>query len=120
MALSGVLSYGQGGGGALATLDCGFDWQPGAMMGRCQLIGSRGELELENAYMSNEQQFQLTVNGQPRTLTPANGYSEMVRHFQRVARGEEAALYPPEDAVRQARVLDALLLSAREGRRVEV
>ncbi|GGJ72218.1 Gfo/Idh/MocA family protein [Deinococcus aquiradiocola] len=114
VALSGVLEY----AGALATVECAFDWLPDRMMGRCQVIGSEGQLELEDAYVSSGPDLRLTVNGEVRDVPAANGYARMVRHFQRAAGGEEAALYPPEDAVRQARVLDALLRSAREGARV--
>ena len=118
-ALSGLLEYpGNGQGGPLVGIDCGFDWMPEGMLGHCQVVGSGGRLELTEAYFSNSEDFRLTVNGEPRTVAPGNGYTEMVRHFQRAARGEEALLYSPQDAVNQARVLDALLLSAREGRRV--
>lgn len=122
-ALSGLFDYAepngtQTGGGPLVGIDCGFDWMPEGMLGHCQLVGSEGRLELTEAYFSNAEDFRLTVNGELRTLAPGNGYTEMVRHFQRAARGEEALLYSPQDAVNQARVLDALLLSAREGQRV--
>jgi D-xylose 1-dehydrogenase (NADP+, D-xylono-1,5-lactone-forming) len=118
VALSGVLDYSQR--GALASIDCGFDWLPGGMMGRAQLIGSHGELELEQAYASHTDAFQLTVNGEQRPIAPGNGYTGMVRHFQRAAQGQETLRYPPSEAVAQARVLDALLLSAREGRTVQL
>lgn len=119
-ALSGLLDYGQTGTGPLVSIDCGFDWSPQGMLGRCLVVGTRGQLELENAYLSNVADFRLTVNGEVRSVAPGNGYAEMVRHFQRVALGQESALYPPSDATGQAQVLDALLLSAREGRRVEL
>ncbi|WP_407539617.1 Gfo/Idh/MocA family oxidoreductase [Deinococcus radiomollis] len=119
VALSGLLAYpGNGRGGPLVGIDCGFDWMPEGMLGHCQVVGSEGRLELTEAYFSDTEDFRLTVNGEARTLAPGNGYTEMVRHFQRAARGEEALLYSPQDAVNQARVLDALLLSARESKRV--
>ena len=120
VALSGLLDYGQTDTGPLVGIDCGFDWLPQGMLGRCLVVGTRGQLELENAYLSNAADFRLTVNGEVRSVAPGNGYTQMVRHFQAVAHGQETALYPPSDTVRQAQVLDALLLSAREGRRVEV
>lgn len=119
-ALSGLLDYAQTDTGPLVSIDCGFDWLPRGMLGRCLVVGTRGQLELENAYLSNAADFRLTVNGEVRPVAPGNGYTQMVRHFQAVADGQEAALYPPSDAVRQAQVLDALLLSAREGRRVQL
>ena len=120
MALSGLLDYGQTDTGPLVSIDCGFDWLPQGMLGRCLVVGTLGQLELENAYLSNATDFRLTVNGEVRPVVPGNGYTEMVRHFQAVAQGQEAALYPPSDATGQAQVIDALLHSAREGRRVEV
>ncbi len=120
VALSGLLDYDQTDTAPLVGIDCGFDWLPRGMLGRCLVVGTRGQLELENAYLSNATDFRLTVNGEVRPVAPGNGYTGMVRHFQTVAQGQEPALYPPSDAVRQARVLDALLLSARQGQRVEV
>ena len=120
MALSGLLDYGHTATAPLVSIDCGFDWLPQGMLGRCLVVGTRGQLELENAYLSNVTDFRLTVNGEVRPVAPGNGYAEMVRHFQRATLGQEAALYPLSDAGGQAQVIGALLLSAREGRRVEV
>ena len=118
VSFSAVLDYSHLGSGALASIDCGFDWLSGGRIGRSQVLGTGGVMELDRAFFSDEPEFTLTRDGEPQVLAPGNGYALMAAHFQRVVRGEEAALYPPEDAVRQARVLDALLQSAREGRRV--
>lgn len=118
VSFSAVLDYSHVGSGALASIDCGFDWLSGGRIGRSQVLGTGGVMELDRAFFSDEPEFVLTRDGQPQALAPGNGYALMAAHFQRVVRGEEAALYPPEDAVRQARVLDALLQSAREGRRI--
>jgi xylose dehydrogenase (NAD/NADP) len=126
-ALSGLLDYVPPGnsaagslqaGGPVVGIDCGFDWAPQSMLGHCQVVGTEGRLELQGAYFSTNEHSTLTVNGEVRPLAPGNGYAEMVRHFQRAALGQEEARYSPQDAVSQARVLDALLLSARENRRV--
>ncbi|GAA4005287.1 Gfo/Idh/MocA family oxidoreductase [Deinococcus rubellus] len=118
VSFSAVLDYSHVGSGALASIDCGFDWLSGGRIGRSQVLGTGGVMELDRAFFSDEPEFTLTRDGQPQELAPGNGYALMAAHFQRVARGEEAALYPPEDAVQQAIVLDALLQSAREGRRI--
>ena len=115
-ALSGLLDYGPS--GALVSIDSAFDWAPGDMIGRCEIVGSGGHLELERAFDSNTADFRLTVNGQVRHVEVGNGYIEMIRHFQAAALGQEALRYAPADSVGQARVMDALLLSAREKRRV--
>lgn len=120
LGLSGTLDF----GGTLASIDCAFDWGP-APTQRLTVVGTQGSLELDGAFESH--------NGAPLTLrvrTKAgerreafalhNGYAAMVAHFGRVVRGEEEARFPPQDAVRQARVLDALFAAAREGRTVTV
>lgn len=120
LGLGGTLDY----GGALASIDCAFDWGPVPTQ-RLTVVGTRGRLEMDGAFASH--------NGAPLTLrvgteagertepfAPHNGYAAMAAHFQRAARGEEAALFSPQDAVRQAWVLDALFAAAREGRTVGV
>ncbi|PNY81828.1 Gfo/Idh/MocA family protein [Deinococcus koreensis] len=119
MALSGVLEY----PGALVSLDCGFDWGAGAQ--RLSVIGTRGTLDTDRVSGGQtDEPIRLRVDGSGGHRTeetpPFNAYAAMVAHFQRVALGEEPALYPPQDAVAQARVLDALYKSARTGERVEV
>lgn len=120
VSMSAVLDYSHVGNGALASIDCGFDWLSGGRIGRSQVLGTGGVMELDRAFFSDEPESVLTRDGERQTLVPGNGYALMAAHFQRVVRGEETALYPPEDAVQQARVLDALLQSAREGCRVEL
>ncbi len=118
ISMSAVLDYSHVGHGALASIDCGFDWLSGGRIGRAQVLGTGGVMELDRAFFSDENDFALIRDGQRQTVGSGNGYALMAAHFQRVVRGEETALYPPEDAVQQARVIDALLQSAREGRRI--
>ncbi len=120
VAFSAVLDYSHVGPGALASIDCGFDWLSGGRIGRSQLMGTGGIMELDRAFFSDEPEFSLIRDGQPQVLAPGNGYALMAAHFQRAVQGEEALRYLPEDSVRQARVMDALLQSAREGRRIEL
>lgn len=120
LGLSGTLHFGD----ALATIDCAFDWGPGASQ-RLTVVGTAGTLELDGAFHSRPDADLMlrvrTARGErTESLPPFDGYAAMVAHFQRVARGEEAPLFAPEDAVRQARVLDALFAAAREGKAVPV
>lgn len=117
--LSGTLHY----GAALASIDCAFDW--GGKTQRIMVVGTGGTLDLDGGFSSKndeEVRFHVQTNAGERTETfpPHDGYAAMVAHFQRAARGEQAPLYSPEDAVRQAQVLDALFAAAREGREVAV
>ncbi|AWN23884.1 oxidoreductase [Deinococcus irradiatisoli] len=110
--LSGSLDYGE----ALASVGCGFDWSGPA---RLVLYGTSGNLEMQHPFESNNQKpVTLRLGEREETFAPSNGYTLMVEHFQRAARGEEALRYPPDDAVKQARVLDALFASARSGQSV--
>ncbi len=113
LGLSAALDY--GGSGALASLSCAFDW-----VGTPRLVihGTAGSLEMDQPFESNNAApLTLRVAGREETFAPSNGYTRMVSHFQRAARGKEALLYPPSDAVKQAQVLDALFASARTGQR---
>lgn len=118
--LSGTLHF----AGALGSLDCAFDWGSAATQ-RLTVVGTAGTLDMDGVFRSKTDTataFRVQTAGNERTETfpPHNGYAAMVAHFQRVARGEEASLSPPEEAVRQARVLDALFTAAREGRELSV
>ncbi|MDV6374225.1 Gfo/Idh/MocA family protein [Deinococcus arenicola] len=118
--LSGVLEYPE----ALATLDCGFDWsdQPSQHL---NLVGTRGTLDMPGVFHSNTHspvKFTVTTAAgvHEEEFPPFNAYAAMVEHFQQVVLGEEMAMYPPEDSVKHARVLDALFAAARTGTRTEV
>lgn len=120
LGLSGVLEYGD----ALASVDCAFDWGDQSTE-RLTLLGTHGTLDMNGVFNSNTHapvSFTVTnaAGVQTEEFAPFNAYAAMVEHFQQVARGEEKALYPPEDSVRHARVLDALFAAARTGERVEV
>jgi predicted dehydrogenase len=118
--LSGTLEY----PGALATLDCGFNWgRPDTQ--RLTVIGTRGTLDAP--YVSSppaDQPVTLSLRTAEGTrediIPPANAYTEMVAHFQQAAQGHGSLRYPPADAVAQMRVLDALYHSARTGQRVTI
>lgn len=117
LGLSGVLEYGQ----ALASVECAFDWgdQPTQ---RLTVLGTRGTLDMDGVFHSNTHSpvsFTLTTAAGVRgeEFPPFNAYAAMVAHFQQVVLGEEEALFPPEDSVRHARVLDALFAAARTGER---
>lgn len=120
MGLSGTLLYPH----ALADFSCAFDWgQPSSQ--EVSLVGTAGRVRVPDVFRSHtEQTTTLYLEGQEgqraEEFPPSNGYALMVQHFQRVARGEEALRFPPQDAVKQARVLDALFESARSGARVAV
>ncbi|MFC4427761.1 Gfo/Idh/MocA family protein [Deinococcus navajonensis] len=117
LGLSAVLHY----PGALASVDCAFDWGDESTQ-RLTVVGSQGTLDMDGVFNSHTNQpvtlrLRTAKGDQNESFPPFDAYAAMVAHFQRVARGEEAALYPPEDAVAQARLLDALYASARNQNR---
>ncbi|MFD1732300.1 Gfo/Idh/MocA family oxidoreductase [Deinococcus malanensis] len=118
LGLSGVLHY----PGALASVDCAFDWGPTPTQ-RLSVIGDAGVLEVDGVFDSHQGEpvvLRLTTadGARQEEIALVDAYGAMVKHFQQTARGEVRALYPPADAVAQARVLDALFASARSGQQV--
>lgn len=102
---------------ALAGLSCGFDWgEPSSQA--FHIVGTRGELRMERPFDSHTSAptvMRWRVDGQEhhQEFPPFNAYAEMVRHFQNAAHGQEELRFKPDDAVKQARVLDALFLAAQ-------
>lgn len=118
LGLSGVLEY----PGVLVSVETGFDWGNAAAQ-NITLTGSAGTLvtdRVSNGHLTEVQRLSVRTASGERTedIPPFNGYVGMVKHFQEAAQGQAAPLYPPADAVAQARVLDALYQSARTGERV--
>lgn len=101
---------------ALASVVCGFDWGDTDSQS-FQVIGTRGELRLERPFDSNTSGVTVMrgqVGGQDfrQEFPPHTAYAAMVEHFQQAALGREELRFKPDDAVKQARVLDALFQSA--------
>ncbi|WP_339095950.1 Gfo/Idh/MocA family protein [Deinococcus sp. VB343] len=120
LGLSGQLEY----PGTLVTLECGVDWtQPPTE--RVTLVGTGGTLDTRRIASGRpdeavELRIQTEAGERTEEIPPANAYARMVAHFQQAARGEVPLMYPPADAVAQARVLDALYRSARTGQPVSL
>ncbi|RJF72940.1 gfo/Idh/MocA family oxidoreductase [Deinococcus cavernae] len=109
---------------ALAGISCGFDWGEASSQG-FHVVGTRGDLRMErpfDSHTSRSTTLRWQIEGQnfSQEFPPSNAYARMVMHFQNVARGREQPLFEPDDALGQARVLDALFEAARTGRVVKV
>lgn len=111
--LSGLLDFGE----ASATLNCG---QAAAYQQRLTLVGTNGSMVFDGPFTSKGGGNTLLVNGAAETIEHADGYQRMVEHFGRAVHGAEPLRFTMDDSVAQARVLDALFASAREGRMVDV
>jgi len=89
-----------------------------------EIIGSRGAIRVPVAFVSGEDDagFYVVADGKER-FEPAEGvniYTVQADNFARAVFGEAPPPFPPEDAVKNMRVLEAALRSARERRRIEL
>ena len=92
---------------------------------RVHILGDKGRAEVEipfNApqggamkiYLDNGKQL-ADASAKAIKLPKADQYQLQGEHFSRVVRGKEKLVYGVADAIRQARVLDAIFRSAKSG-----
>jgi len=91
-----------------------FGWQ------RVDVIGSDGELRIHvpfNAYPDVSLKVTVTtgIGMRPVFTTAADQYQRMFEAFSRAVRGEGPVPTPPEDAINNMKVLDALFRSEKSG-----
>jgi predicted dehydrogenase len=114
IAFSGTLRFP---GDVLAQFDCGF-----AVPHRHDLeaIGEDGSLYLADPWHSRNAGIALTRDDDVEAIEvpQANPYSCELADFARAARGEAPLRYGVEDALAQARAIEALYASAESGRSV--
>jgi predicted dehydrogenase len=107
-------------GDVLAVFDCGFDLPP---RDELEAIGSEGSLFLDDPWHSIEPRIELRRNdGSVERIEVdfANPYRLELEDVSAAIRGEREPRLGRADALGQARTLEALLLSASEGRPVAV
>lgn len=111
-------------GGVLAHINCSFALP---LRRYYEAVGTEGSLYSNHAYNpKGDIPVELVRFGPDRiaqeriALPQQNSYTLMAEDFGRAVRGEADLRYPPEDAVKNMRVIDAIFRSAREGVRVEV
>ncbi len=112
MSLHGVLDFG---GGRFAVISCGFDGGP---RNHLRVSGTGGTILLPEAFISwqNAPSLVLDRNGKPETFTfeTVNVYQREIEDLSRAIRGGPPPMLGPEEGLRNAQVIDALLASARE------
>ena len=88
-------------------------------------MGTGGAIDLpHDAFIPWEKDAQYTTRkadeegGSQHTVAGADEYQLMVEHFSEAILGQTSLASPPEDSVRNMRVLDALAEAARTGRTV--
>jgi len=103
----------------LATFDCGT-----ALPDRDELeaIGSDGSLFLDDPWHCRQPAIELRGDGgvERIEIEPANSYTLELENFSDAIRGEAEPLLGRDDALAQARTIEALYRSAEEGRPVAV
>ncbi len=103
----------------LAQFDCGLAVQNRSGL---EAIGEQGSLYLADPWHGRSPAIVLTGEGEPETIeiAPANPYTHELENFARAVRGDEPPLLGREDALGQARTIEALYASAGSGRSVSV
>jgi len=107
-------------GDVLAHFDCGVDTADRAEL---EVVGSEGRLLLRDPFHSNEPVIE--VHGVDGSLERVeveaeNPYACELRDFAAVVAGDRAPLLGREDAVGQARTIEALYRSAATGTHVKL
>jgi xylose dehydrogenase (NAD/NADP) len=117
MMASGLIEFP---GSVALAFDCGM-WA--APRNTLEVLGSEGIIEVPSAYITptpGSGNFFVTSNGVRREVEVphVNAYTEQADHLARVIKGETEQRFEPSDAVRNMKVIDACLKSARERTRV--
>jgi predicted dehydrogenase len=102
---AGVLRFGD----VLATFFCGFRAEHRGLVA----IGSRGELRVADPWHARG--AAVLLNGEPHAAGDASPYRRQLENFAAAVRGEAEPLLGRDDALGQARTLEALLRSVQTG-----
>jgi D-xylose 1-dehydrogenase (NADP+, D-xylono-1,5-lactone-forming) len=106
-------------GGRFASLGSSFESQ---FQSSLEVTGSEGRLSMDRAFSAKLFDTEVRVvhgDAVKAILIPAtNQYTLMIEHFGRATRSGRPVRYPPSDACRNMRVIDAAFESIRTGRAV--
>ncbi len=109
--LSGVLDYGEG---RHAVVSCGFD---GGTRNRALLSGTEGVLSIPEAFLTQPHENKVVLDSaaghEEFRVESADAFLLMIESFAAAVRGEAAPHLSAEEGWHNARIMDALLLSAR-------
>jgi xylose dehydrogenase (NAD/NADP) len=118
VALSATLWFADG---RMASFDCGFT-QP--MRQWLEIVGTKGTLTVPEMWVPCNTNFAVKYDENAAAEQFAvEGYDQiqcMLENFGRYVLEDKPVVPAPEEAIKSAKVMDALLLSAREGRIVKV
>ena len=90
-----------------------------------QIVGTKGKIDVPNAFIVNADlggSFSVTVDGETRIepVEELNQYTIQVDEFAKSILEEAPLRFPLEDSIRNMKVIDACLTSARDKKRVLV
>jgi xylose dehydrogenase (NAD/NADP) len=115
MTTAGLLEY----EAHVGLFDCSFE---AAGRSGIEIVGSDGRIELPRPWLPGREPAAIRITGGQRTEDLKTGgvdqYRLMVEHFSDCILEQRAHAWPPEDALENMRVLQAVRRSAIEGRRV--
>jgi D-xylose 1-dehydrogenase (NADP+, D-xylono-1,5-lactone-forming) len=116
--MSGTLWFA---GGRVGAFDCGFTLPS---RGWLEIAGTEGVVSVPEMWQPpGRARFIVQLKGRPAEEVAVEGVDQilpMLENFSRAVLDGRPVSPPPEEAVRTLRVLDALAVSAREGRVVSV
>jgi len=101
-------------GDVIAQFHCGFDLPTES---RLEPIGSRGSIVVRDPWHARAPGLEIRgeAGAQEVEIESANSYTSELENFAAAVRGDAPALLGRDDAVAQARVIDALYRSAATG-----
>ncbi len=115
--MTGLLRFA---GDVLATIDCGFDM---AGRGELEVVGSDGRILLADPWHASAPRLLLERSGaEPEVIDiePVNSYRLELEDMAAAIAGERPPLLGRDDAVGQARAIEALYRAAEDGGSVAV
>ncbi len=101
--------------GALAHFDCGFNLPDRSHL---EVVGTQGSIRVSDPWHCYEPALALSLQGSPASTLPvtqANSYQLQFEEFGRAVRQETHHLLGRDDALGQARTVDALSRAAASG-----
>ena len=114
--LSGVIRFNDG---LLAQFFCGLR---ASFIGDTEIFGETGKIKMPDPWFGGET-GQIILNDESLEFPGANNYVLEVEHFSNAIQNKisiDELFLTPQDSIINARVLEALLQSAREGREVAI
>ena len=119
MMAAGLLEFDKG---VALTFDCGM-WA--SFRNGLEVLGTKGRIEVPSAFVVEQNEidnfFVITNDGRREVEVPKlNQYALQADAFGRRILSGEPLPFPSHDAIRNMKVVDACLTSARERRRVEI